>query len=277
MSDSRNDYDSARPTRVFHDTFKALWNYRELIVLLVQRDLSVRYKRSLLGLFWTLLNPLLTSLVLWFVFINAFSQRLPSGIDFAPYVLAGVLLITFFTQGLNIAADSIAANAGILMKVYVPPQVFAFSAALFAAFNFVMGLSALVILSVAMGSGISWFFPVTILMIAAMVLFITGLALLLSVIYIRFQDTKNIVTIFISFMMFLSPVFYPKEILAGKMLLAVNCNPLTSYLDVLRHYFLNSGTASVTDWIFVLSSSILIFLLGIRVFVKSWPRIVVML
>ena len=140
---SKKVYDSQARGKVFADTFRAFWDYRELIQLLVKRDIAVRYKRSFLGLLWTLLNPLLTSLVLWFVFIEIFSARLPDGTQFAPYLLAGVLLVTFFTQGFNQAADSIAQGSGILMKIYVPPQVFAFAGAVSNAVNFCFGESVL--------------------------------------------------------------------------------------------------------------------------------------
>ena len=76
VSMNKEIYDSQARGKVFADTFKAFWDYRELILLLVKRDIAVRYKRSLLGLLWTLLNPLLTSLVLWFVFINIFRAKL---------------------------------------------------------------------------------------------------------------------------------------------------------------------------------------------------------
>lgn len=270
-------YDSAAPRRLFYDTFKGFWEYRELVGILLKRDISVRYKRSVLGLLWTLLNPLLTSVILWFVFINSFSQRLPANVSFASYVLAGVLLISFFTLGLRLASESIPVNANILMKVYVPPQIFPFATATFAAFNFVMGLIALVILSYATGGSISWLFPVTIVLIVLMIFFVTGLALILSVAHIRFVDTRDITAILISFTMFVTPVFYPKEILSGAMVTIVNLNPLTSFLDILRHYFLNSGSASLNDWLYVSIASTLALLIGIRVFAKSWPRLVVML
>lgn len=277
MNNSNQVYDSNARGRVFRDTFKALWDYRELIVLLVRRDVTVRYKRSLLGFLWTLLNPLLTSLVLWFVFINIFSARLPDGTQFAPYLLAGVLIITFFTQGFNQAADAIAQGSGILMKVYVPPQVFAFAGAISNAVNFIFGLFALAFISFVTGDGMSWYFPVTIFVILFMLLYITGLGLLVAVLYIRYDDTRSIFAILVSFMMYLSPVFYPKEILNETMQTVISCNPLTSYLDIFRHYFSNTGTATLGDWLFVGISSVLFFLVGIRSFAKAWPRTVVMM
>lgn len=274
---SKQVYDSQARGKVFADTFRAFWDYRELIALLVKRDIAVRYKRSFLGLLWTLLNPLLTSLVLWFVFIEIFSARLPDGTQFAPYLLAGVLLVTFFTQGFNQAADSIAQGSGILMKIYVPPQVFAFAGAVSNAVNFCFGLFALALISLVTGDGISMLFPLTVVVILFMLMYVTGLGLLVSVAYVRYDDTRSIFAILISFMMYLSPIFYPKEILSETMLRVVNINPLTSYLDVFRYIFSNTGSASWGDWVYMSSFSVVILFIGIRSFAKAWPRTVVMM
>ena len=274
---SKEIYDSQARGKVFADTFKAFWDYRELILLLVKRDIAVRYKRSLLGLLWTLLNPLLTSLVLWFVFINIFSAKLPDGTQFAPYLLAGVLLVTFFIQGFNQAADSIALGSGILMKIYVPPQVFAFAGAVSNAVNFCFGLFALAFISLITGDGISLFFPATILVIFSMLMYVTGLGLLVSIAYVRYDDTRSIFAILISFMMYLSPIFYPKEILNDTMLVVVNANPLTSFLDVFRYVFSYTGSASWADWAYRGGFSAFVLIMGIRSFAKAWPRTVVMM
>ena len=277
VSVSKEIYDSQARGKVFADTFKAFWDYRELILVLVKRDIAVRYKRSLLGLMWTLLNPLLTSLVLWFVFINIFSTKLSGGTQFAPYLLAGVLIVTFFSQGLNQAADSIALGSGILMKIYVPPQVFAFAGALSNAVNFCFGLFALTFISLITGDGISLFFPATILVITSMLMYVTGLGLLVSIAYVRYDDTRSLFAILISFMMYLSPIFYPKEILNDTMLAVVNANPLTSFLDVFRYVFSNTGSASWADWAYMGGFSAFILIMGIRSFAKAWPRTVVMM
>jgi ABC-2 type transport system permease protein len=274
---SKEVYDSHVRGKVFADTFRSFWDYRELIGLLVKRDIAVRYKRSFLGLLWTLLNPLLTSLVLWFVFIEIFSAKLPDGTQFASYLLAGVLLVTFFTQGFNQAADSIAQGSSILMKIYVPPQVFAFAGAVSNAVNFCFGLFALAFISLITGDGISLFFPLTVVVILCMLMYVTGLGLLVSIAYVRYGDTRSIFAILISFMMYLSPIFYPKEILNDTMLKIVNANPLTSYLDVFRYVFSNTGSVSWADWVYISLFSAVILFLGIRSFAKAWPRTVVMM
>ena len=102
-----------------------------------------------------MLNPLLTSLVLWFVFVTIFKPKLEDGTQFAPYVLAGVLIMTFFSQGFIGAAESISGGVGILQKVYVKPQVFAVAAAVSNAINFLLGLFALVVVTLMVGDGIN--------------------------------------------------------------------------------------------------------------------------
>ena len=111
-------------------------NNIQLLRLLIQQELTLRYKRSVIGIGWTLLNPMLTSFVLWIVFSFLFASKLQTGQQFAPYLMAGILLNTFFNQGLLQAANSIAANGGILTKVAVPPKIFAFAASLAAFINF---------------------------------------------------------------------------------------------------------------------------------------------
>jgi ABC-type polysaccharide/polyol phosphate export permease len=163
------------------------------------------------------------------------------------------------------------------MKVYVPPQVFAFAGAVSNAVNFTFGLAALAFLSIITGDGISNWFLFTIPMMLLMLMYITGLGLITSILFIRFQDSRNIVNVFLLLMTYLTPVFYPKEILSGPILLIASANPLTSFADIFRHVFSNTGTATLGDWIYVLVISTLVFLLGIRFFGRNWSKAVVMM
>jgi len=185
--------------------------------------------------------------------------------------------VTFFTQGFNQAADSIALGAGVLTKVYIPPQVLAFAGAISNAVNFLFGLVALAFISLITGDGISYQAPLTVIMIACMLMYVTGLGLMVAILYIRYDDTRSIIAILISFMMYLSPIFYPKEILSDTMLKIVNANPLTSFLDVFRYVFSNTGVATWADWIYMSGFSVVILFIGIRSFAKAWPRTVVMM
>jgi ABC-2 type transport system permease protein len=272
-----NFYDSSARTNYFSELTTYLWKQRDLIKLLVKRDISVRYKRSVLGLLWTMLNPLLTSLVLWFVFVTIFKPKLEDGTQFAPYVLSGVLLMTFFNQGFLMAAESISGGVGILQKVYVKPQVFAVASTLSNAVNFLLGLFALVVVTFLVGDGISILAPLTILMALCMLGLTIGLALMTSILFIRFDDSKNIVAIALQLLYYLTPIFYPKDILNEKVRLIVSINPLTSYLDIFRHVFANTGTATLFDWVYMFGSSAIVLFIGLAVFKRSWAKSVVMM
>jgi ABC-2 type transport system permease protein len=277
MTYSNSVYDSGARGFLFQDTFASFYTHRSLITLLVRRDLTVRYKRSFLGLIWSLLNPLLTSLVLWFVFVYIFRPKLSDDTQFAPYLLAGVLTITFFTQGLTMAADSIAHGAGLLQKIYVPPQVLALASAVSSAVNFFFGLIALTFVTLITGDGISLLFPLTSIFILCMLLLVTGFGLITAILYIRFDDIRNIIAVILSLLTYLTPVFYPKDILKPIVRNVVSLNPITSYLDVFRSVFASTGTATTFDWLYMLGSAVVIFLLGIRIFAKQWPKSVVMM
>jgi ABC-type polysaccharide/polyol phosphate export permease len=249
----------------------------ELIRLLVGRELTLRYKRSVIGIGWTLLNPMLTSFVLWLVFSYLFAGRLPDGQQFAPYLMAGILINSFFNQGLMNSAESIAGNAGVLTKIYVPPQVFPISVALAGLVNFFIGLIPLAIVVYISGQSIALTFPLVILVGFFLALLVAGIGLSLSLLFIRFDDTKNIVGVTLLILTYLTPVFYPISILSERMQGIVKLNPLTSYLDCFRWAFSNNSVATLNDWLYMGGTGILAILIGTFMFRKFWPRTVAML
>jgi ABC-type polysaccharide/polyol phosphate export permease len=252
-------------------------NNIQLLRLLIQQELTLRYKRSVIGIGWTLLNPMLTSFVLWIVFSFFFAGKLEAGQQFAPYLMAGILLNTFFNQGLLQAANSIAANGNILTKVSVPPKIFAFAASLAAFVNFLIGLIPLALVVYISGQSLTFTLPIVLLVGFFLVLFVAGAGLALSVIFIRFDDAKNIINVLLLILLYLTPVFYPISILNENMQKIVTINPLTSFLDVFRWSFSNNATATVQDFIYLAITGIAFFGLGNLIFKKYWPRTVSML
>jgi ABC-type polysaccharide/polyol phosphate export permease len=251
--------------------------YAQLIRLLVNRELTLRYKRSVIGIGWTLLNPMLTSFVLWVVFSFVFASRLPSGQQFAPYLMAGILMNTFFSQSLMQSAESISGNSGILTKIYIPPQIFAISAALAGLVNFFIGLIPLAFVVYISGQTLAWSLPLVFIVGICLAFLTAGLGLALSIVFIRFDDAKNIVSVFLMILVYLTPIFYPISVMNSTMQQIIRLNPLTSYLDIFRWAFSNNSVATLYDWIFMLSTSLFSLWLGTYVFKKYWPRTVAML
>jgi len=249
----------------------------QLIRLLVGRELTLRYKRSVIGIGWTLLNPMLTSFVLWVVFSFVFAGRLPNGQQYAPYLMAGIVLNSFFSLGVILTAESIGGNSGVLTKIYVPPQVFPISVALAGLVNFFIGLIPLAIVVYISGQSLALTIPLVFIVGFFLALTVAGLGLTLSLLFIRFDDTKNIVGVLLMVLTYLTPIFYPVSILSERMQSIVNLNPLTSYLDCFRWAFSNNASATLNDWLYMSATGILSILFGSYIFKKFWPRTVAML
>jgi len=249
----------------------------QLIRLLVGRELTLRYKRSVIGIGWTLLNPMLTSFVLWVVFSFVFASRLPNGQQYAPYLMAGIVLNSFFGQGLIISAESIASNSPVLTKIYVPPQIFPISVALAGLVNFFIGLIPLAIVVYISGQSIALTFPLVIFVGFFLALLVAGLGLTLSLLFIRFDDTRNIVNVLLMILTYFTPIFYPISVLSPRLQEIIVLNPLTSYLDCFRWAFSNNASATLGDWVYMGATGTLAIIIGTFVFRKFWPRTVAML
>jgi ABC-type polysaccharide/polyol phosphate export permease len=206
-----------------------------------------------------------------------FKDKLSNGTQFAPYLLAGVLTITFFNQSFLQAAEAIANGSGIFLKIKVAPQVFALASSITNAANFSVGIIPLLLVSSISNSPLSVYSPLILIVISALIFFTTGLGLIFGILFIRFNDVKFIVTVLLQLVTYLTPVFYPKEILSGNVRLLVSLNPLTSYLDVFRNLFNGTEIATLFDWVYMLGSSTIIFLLGLYLFNKNWKKVVVMM
>jgi ABC-type polysaccharide/polyol phosphate export permease len=249
----------------------------QLIRLLVGRELTLRYKRSVIGIGWTLLNPMLTSFVLWVVFSFVFAGRLPDGQQYAPYLMAGIVLNAFFNQGLIISAESIASNSTVLTKIYVPPQIFPISVALAGLVNFFIGLIPLAIVVYISGQSIALTFPLVIFVGFFLALLVAGLGLSLSLLFIRFDDTRNIVNVLLMILTYFTPIFYPISVLSPRLQDVIVLNPLTSYLNCFRWAFSNNAAATIYDWLYMGATGTLAIIIGTFVFRKFWPRTVAML
>ena len=191
--------------------------------------------------------------------------------------MAGILMNTFFNQSLTQSADSIASNGGVLTKIYVPPQIFAISSALAGLANFFIGLLPLALVCFVAGQPVALTAPLVIVVGVALAFLTAGLGLALSILFIRFDDTRNIVNVLLMILMYLTPIFYPVSIMNETMQSIIKWNPLTSYLDIFRWAFSNNASPTLFNWVYMSCWSIFALLLGTYVFKKYWPRTVAML
>ncbi|WKZ81689.1 MAG: ABC transporter permease [Acidimicrobiia bacterium] len=267
-------YDSAQRRAPFTE-LRHLWEYRGLIRLLVTRDLTVRYKRSVLGVWWTLLNPLLTVAVFWIVFSQLFDR--PGGAaPFIVYLTAGVLLAGFFAQGIGAAGSGIVDARGVLAKVFVPPEVFSFAAAIAAAINFMISLVPLVLIQLVQGVGIPITFLFVPVSIAAMLLFVAGLGLVVASLAVLFYDVFDLVKVLTQLATYMAATFYYAEIIPEGWRVLLDLNPLYHHIVMFRAF----AYGDLFSWASVgvaVGSGLLAFALGVWVFSRNWKNVVVSL
>jgi ABC-type polysaccharide/polyol phosphate export permease len=210
---------------------REIFRYRELLRNLVLRDIKVRYKRSFLGFVWVMLNPLLMMLIMNIVFSEVFRV---STKNYTAYLLSGIILWNFFSQGTSTAVPSMVGNSNLIKKIYIPKAVFPLSVVLSATINFAFSLVPLVIIFLITGTEVSphvYLLPVVFVLVG---LFSYGISLALSTLTTFFHDTIYIYDVLLLAWMYATPIFYPAGIIPQKFGLLLQLNPLYHFITVFR-------------------------------------------
>lgn len=224
-------YDSANNRVSAITELKELGKYRYLLGQLVRRDILTRYKRSVLGVAWTMLNPLGTMLILTFVFSNFFKTEVP---HFPVYILSGLLVWNYFSQATNAAISGLVWGGSLLKRIYIPSTVFGVSAIGTALVNLVISVVPLVIVMLVDKAPFYWsmlFLPVAILILTA---FTLGFALFISSLAVFFPDVGEMYQVVLTAWMYLTPIIYPETLIAPKYLPFFKINPMYWMVKIYR-------------------------------------------
>ena len=180
--------------------------FRPLLNELVARDIKIKYRRSVLGVLWALLNPLLMMIVLSVVFSNLFRFDIE---NFPLYLLSGQIVFNFFNESTTTAMSSIIANSSLIKKVYVPKYLFVISRVVSVFINLLASFMALIIVMIAMRAELHWTVLLAPVPLLLLVFFSLGVGLILAAITVRFRDIMHLYSVFTTMLMYLTPVIYP--------------------------------------------------------------------
>lgn len=269
-------YDSAVHVGPLARACKDVVRSRELLLLLIGRELSVRYKRSVLGIWWTVLNPLLAGAILYAVFSQIFRFE-TGGTPYAVYVLSGTLVVTFFGQALLGAGGSVVDSSPVLSKIYAPPEIFALASVGAAFVNALVGGGVLLVVAILSGGGLAWTTPLAVIPLAALCALGGGLGLVLAAAAVRFSDSLHLARVGLQMAFYLTPTFYPLAIVPSGVQPVIEANPLTHHLAVFRSMVDPLSDATTAQWIVCLTSGPVALILGAWLFSYSWRRLVVLL
>jgi ABC-type polysaccharide/polyol phosphate export permease len=253
-------YDSARRGSPVIEEARALWKYRSLVEELVIRDIKVRYKRSVLGIVWTMLAPLLNMVALTLVFSALLRQQIQ---NYPVYFLTGAVFWTFFSQTTASAASQTQDSNELAKRIYVPRSVFVAAAVGGGLVNLLLSMIPLLAILIATGFPIhpTWaFLPVSILII---MLFSAGIAFLLFTLASRFSDVREMYGVLVQTWFFLTPIVYHPSIVPPKYRLALWINPMHHLVQTFRKPIYDGVIPSAG----LLAAS---FLLALAVFVTGW-------
>ena len=240
--------------------------YRFLLWELVKKGVKLKYRRSYLGILWTLLEPLMTMIVLSVVFGTLFGNKDP---HFPVYILCGRLMYSFFSSATNGAMKAIRTNAGMIKKVYVPKYLFPLSRVCSSLVNMLTSFVALMIVILITRTPITWTIFLSVFPICFATLFSLGIGLILSVVVVTFRDMKHLYSVITTAWLYLTPVFYPISMLPDSVAVIVRNNPLTLIVEILRYNVLYHQVAPFVLVLKTLIYCAVAMILGLWMFKKQ--------
>jgi len=233
--------------RKIYNRMLTFLKFKELFFQLVARNIKLKYRKSILGYFWSVLNPLLSMVVLTIVFSNLFGR----GIQYFPiYVVVGHMLFGFMNAATTRSLSSIIGNAGILKKVYVPKYIFTLSAVSSELIFFIFSLGALIIVILVVGAPLTWRFILIFIPIIELYVFCIGMGLFLAQAMVFFRDVQHLWSVFTTAWMYLSAIFYPISIMPDFLQhIVTRYNPMYFYITAFRDFILGSDNAGSMDFV----------------------------
>ncbi|MCL1883905.1 MAG: ABC transporter permease [Defluviitaleaceae bacterium] len=242
------------------DTLK---HFRYLIYFMVKRDFVTRYRRSVLGVLWSLLNPLLNMIVLSMVFSFLFE---PDINNFPVYVFSGQLIFNFFSESTSNAMMSIVGNAGTIKKLYVPKYIFPITRVLSSTVNLGFSFIAFLLVFVATGESFKWAMLLIPIPVLYVFVFALGAGMILSALAVFFRDITYVYTVGLTMLMFLTPILYPVAILPARVFHLVHLNPLFHYVGYFRALVLEGTVPGL--WENIICLGFALAALGVGLYVK---------
>jgi len=245
--------------------------YWFLLKQLVSRDFKTKYKRSVLGIFWSLLNPLLTMTVQYIVFSKLFRFDIA---NYPVYLLSGIVFFNYMSDATSQAMTCIINNASLINKVYVPKYIYPFSRVLSCGVNFLLSLLALYIVILVTGLPITINHVALIFGMLCVFMFTLGLSFLLSTLMVFFRDTQFLYSVFLQMWIYLTPLFYPESILPNAVMHIVECNPMYHFIRFVRIIILDGVLPEFKAWILCAVFALLPLVIGYSIFRKYQQKFI---
>lgn len=254
--------------------------YQFLMSQLITRDFKVKYKRSVLGVVWSLLYPVLMMTVMAMVFSQMFRFSV-EGVNYLVYLMTGIVMFQYFSEATNNAMTSVVGNFGLINKVYIPKYIFPVAKCIFVGINFVLTLIPWLILIILTQFGlgtypasINWYYLLIPYIFLCFFLFTVGIGLLLSCISVFLRDMFYIYGIILTIWNYFTPVFYSIDILPASLQTLFKFNPLYQFITSVRSIVLYGARPSITTLVILGLIGVGTLLIGAFVFKKKQDKFI---
>ena len=257
-----------------NSTIENFKEYKPLLFELVSRDLKTKYRRSVLGVLWTVLNPLGMMLVMTVVFSTVFRQNIE---NFPVYLMCGQLVFNFFNEASNMAMTSILGNASLIKKVYVPKYLFPLSRVCSSLVNMLTSFIALIIVIIVTRTPVTWTIITAVFPVLYVSMFAFGVGLVLATAVVTFRDLQHLYGVVITAWLYLTPIFYPISMLPESIGRLIKLNPITSFVELLRYAVLYDSLAPLKYHAYSIAWCVLVVGFGLYIFNKKQDNFILKL
>lgn len=248
---------------------KYIANFRKfqpLLYELVARDVKIKYRKSALGILWTLLNPLMMMIILSIVFSNLFRFDIE---NYSLYLLSGQIIFTFYNESTSGAMMAILGNASLIKKAYIPKYLFVISKIVSVGINILSSFCALILVMIFTRSQLHLTMFLVFIPLLYLFIFSLGIGLILAALTVRFRDVLHLYSVFVTALMYLTPVIYSISMLPDWVRFIVNLNPLTGILTIFRNVVIYNTIPSIQSLLVSGAVVTVTLLIGLRVFYKQ--------
>jgi lipopolysaccharide transport system permease protein len=221
------------PSRGVSLRLQDLWEFRELLYFLFWRDLKVRYKQTLLGGAWAILQPLATT-VIFTVVLGRLAKVSSDGVPYSLFALSGLLPWQLFSFALTASSASLVSNTQLITKVYFPRLIIPISSVLVGLVDFAVGSTTLVALMVYYRVVPTWGILILPLLIVFVIVTALSVGLILSALNVQYRDVRHAVPFLIQIWMFATPVVYPSSLVPARWRVLYGLNPMAGVIDAFR-------------------------------------------
>jgi len=253
-----------------------IMNFKKYLFLMQQmisRDFKVKYKRSVLGVVWSLLYPLMMMAVMAIVFSQMFKFRV-EGVNYLVYLLSGLIMFNYFNEATTSAMTSIVYNFQLLTKVYIPKYIFPLSKCLFVGINFLLSLIPLLLIVLITGAPITWAYLCLPFTFICLFLFSLGIGLIISTVSVFLRDMFYIYGILLTIWQYFTPIFYDISMLPMKLQQLFKFNPLYQFITFARTILLEGVVPELSSWLWCGGMAAVVFIIGCLTFKSKQDKFI---